>query len=136
MTTDDIIAAARSAIGIPFRHQGRTERGLDCAGLIIHVAKKLEIVYVDSDGYARQPSGGLLESMLDAQPCLERVADMQAGDVLLMRFAGEPQHLGIFTGQNIIHSWAQPGKVCEHGFIAPWPKRVVRIYRFKGLNHE
>ena len=136
MTPDDIIAAARTALDIPFKHQGRTARGLDCAGLLIHVPRKLDVDYTDAGGYGRTPSHGLLESMLDLQPGIERVAAAQTGDILLMRFTGEPQHLGIFTGSALIHSWAQPGKVCEHGFVAPWPKRVVRVYRFKGLSHE
>jgi cell wall-associated NlpC family hydrolase len=136
MTPDDIIAAARSALDVPFRHQGRTLRGLDCAGLIMHVARQLDIEYVDAGGYARQPSNGLLETMLDMQPSLERVSAMLPGDILLMRFTGEPQHLGIYAGKTLIHAWAQPGKVCEHDFIAPWPRRVVRIYRFKGVDHE
>lgn len=133
MTADDIITAARSALGVPFKHQGRSASGLDCAGLIVHVAQSLGLDYVDSDGYSRRPSGGLLESALDGQPCLERVARRQPGDVLLMRFTGEPQHLGIFTGETLIHSYANVGKVCEHRVDEAWARRIVRAYRFVGV---
>lgn len=137
MTADDIIAAARSALGTPFRHQGRTLAGLDCAGLVAHVCITLGVDYVDREGYARRPSNGQIEETLDAQPNIERVTGKpQAGDVLLMRFTGEPQHLAIYADPNIIHSYETVGKVCEHILDGKWARRIVRVYRFKGLSHE
>lgn len=132
MTPGDIVAAARALIGTPFRHQGRSDKGLDCAGVLITVARALGVEVVDVDGYSRRPSSGLLEATLDAQPALRRVglADMQAGDLLLMRFHGAPQHLGIFTGENLIHSYSAVGKVCEHRLDESWRARIVRVYRF------
>ena len=136
MTADDIVSAARACIDTPFMHQGRIpELALDCAGLIIAVAKAVGAEYVDVAGYSRFPSGGILESCLCSQPSLDIItgADKQAGDVLLIRFAGDPQHLAIFTGDTIIHSYASVGKVCEHVMDAAWEKRIVCAYRFKGL---
>ena len=67
MTPEDIIAAARLAIGTPFAHQGRTVGAkLDCAGLLAHVCQSLGKPVADQDGYSRRPSGGLLEAALDA----------------------------------------------------------------------
>lgn len=138
MTADDIIAAARSAIGTPFAHQGRTAgKCLDCAGLLIHVAGLLDVQTTDAGGYARRPSGGLLESMLDMQTGIERVTGQpQAGDLLLMRFMGQPQHLAVCAGETIVHAYEAVGKVCEHNFSPSWRSRVVRVYRFKELNYE
>ena len=134
MTADDILIAARSFLGTPFRHQGRIPGlALDCAGLVVSVAKEIGADYIDRPGYSRNPSGGLLESALDDQPCLERVTDRQPGDVLLMRFSGEPQHLAICAGDTIIHSYEAVGKVCEHRLASVWAARIVRVYRFKGL---
>lgn len=141
MMRDDILAAARAELGTPFRHQGRTPGwSLDCAGLVVTVASALGVDYSDQQGYSRHPSDGLLESALDAQPCLVRVAlaDMQAGDVLLMRFNADPQHLAIFAGwsdvyqaEGIIHAWLQAKKVCEHVLTDEWRSRIVRVYRFQ-----
>jgi cell wall-associated NlpC family hydrolase len=134
MMADDIIAAARGAIGTPFRHQGRIAGvALDCAGLVIHVAQSIGADYIDQTGYSRIPTNGLLESALDRQPCLMRVADNQAGDVLLMRFNGDPQHLAIFSGSTVIHSYSQVGKVCEHRYSEEWQARTVAVYRFRGI---
>lgn len=134
MTPEAIVAAARAALGTPFVHQGRqVGRALDCAGLVIHVAREIGAEYLDVDGYSTHPSQGLLESALDAQPCLERVAPSarQAGDVLLMRFAGDPQHLAICAGETIVHAYANVGAVCEHRLSDIWASRIVRVYRFK-----
>ena len=133
MNPNDIIAAARECIDTPFVHQGRLKGiALDCAGLLVCVAKTIGADYVDQQGYSRTPYGDTLVSILDDQPCLERVArdDMQAGDMLLMRFTGEPQHLAVFTGENVIHSYEAVGKVCEHLLDEEWSRRIVGVYRF------
>ena len=138
------VEIARAQIGTPFRHQGRTPGwALDCAGLVVHVAAELGLEYFDQQGYSRHPSDNLLESALDGQPCLRRVAldDMQPGDVLVMRFSGDPQHLAIYAGFNtdyqadgIVHALCQTGKsnskVCEHRLDDDWRSRIVRVYRF------
>lgn len=143
MTRDDILTAARAELDTPFRHQGRTPGwALDCAGLVVQVAAALGLDYADQQGYSRHPSDGLLESALDGQPCLERIAlaDMQAGDVLLMKFASDPQHLAIHAGwsavyqaEGIIHAWLLVKKVCEHVLTDEWRGRIVRVYRFRGV---
>lgn len=133
MTPETIIAAARELLEMPFRHQGRASTGkTDCAGVICHVAESHGLPYVDQTNYPRQPGGSRLESALDDQPCLMRVplSAKQAGDVLLMRFAGDPQHLAIFTGKTIIHAYETVGKVCEHDLDEAWARRIVRVYRF------
>lgn len=137
MTQEDIIAAARSALGTPFGHQGRVVGSkLDCAGLLHHTCTTLGQPVADQDGYGRRPSGGLLESALDAQPALVRVREKpQAGDFVLMKFETDkaPSHLGIVAGKTLIHAWAVARKVCEHDFDAEWQRRVVRVYRFREL---
>lgn len=136
MTAADILTAARACLNTPFVHQGRINGlALDCAGLIIHVAKTLGLPYEDHAGYARLPGNGLLEAALDQQPGLSRVFDLQAGDVILMKFGGDPQHLGICGGENIIHAYQPVGKVCEHTLTDAWRRRIVRIYRFNEVAH-
>ena len=136
MTADDILAAARQCLGTPFRHQGRlVGTGLDCAGVAIHVAREIGAGVIDVFGYGRTPANGQLEQSLDSQPCLERVlsADRQPGDVLLMRFTSEPQHLAIFAGDTIIHAYESAGLCCEHRLSSMWAARIVRVYRFRGI---
>ena len=141
MSREDIVFAARALIGTPFVHQGRRPRiALDCAGLVVAVAAEIGVAALDQQGYGQRPFNGLLQSALDEQPALKRVvpAEMQSGDIMLMRIAGEPQHLAIFAGYNpvcesetIIHAEIGAGKVCEHRLDDTWRSRIVCIYRFK-----
>ncbi|MBK8773093.1 MAG: C40 family peptidase [Rhizobiales bacterium] len=139
MTPDDVVFAARSAIGTPFVHQGRTVGvGLDCAGLLAYVASELQVKHNDLPAYPRRPSGRMLEATFEVHEkagVIDRVlvSDMRAGDILMMTFGGDPQHIAISAGDSIIHAWMQPGKVCEHRIDETWRKRIVRVYRFVGV---
>jgi cell wall-associated NlpC family hydrolase len=136
MTAEDIIAAARECIDTPFRHQGRKVRvGLDCAGLALHVANRVGLCTFDVRAYSRTPANNELENALDRQPCLLRLAsieDRMPGDLLLMRFKDDPQHLAIYTGNTIIHAYESVGICCEHMLSNRWAARIVRVYQFVG----
>lgn len=135
MTQDDILAIARSQLGTPFRHQGRVSgKALDCAGLAAYVARQLGAEYNEWPGYGRTPHRGLLQSVLDAQPCLLRVSDRQPGDILLMKWNKEPMHVAICAGDTVIHAYESVGKVCEHDLTPDWQARIVAVYRFKDLS--
>lgn len=135
---DRILPAARAVLETPFRHQGRDVRGLDCAGLIVHCADACGLTYFDQNDYPRQPGNGRLEAALEMQPCLVRipVATAQAGDVLLIKFKGDPQHLAIHAGETMIHAWETVGKVCEHGLNEWRSGKIVAAYRFVEADHE
>lgn len=134
MTADEIIAAARSQLRVKFRHQGRIAgQWLDCAGLVAYVADQIGADYNEWPGYGRSPHDGLLKTVLDEQPCLDRVYTRQPGDILLMRFGREPQHIAICAGDTVIHSYEAVGEVVEHTLDSIWAARIVGIYRFKGV---
>lgn len=132
-----VIEIARSTMGTPFRHQGRVVGvGIDCAGVLVHILRTLGLPHDDSRGYPRLPYEGLIESILDAQPSLVAYpkSQMQPGDVLLMRFRTEPQHVAICTGETIIHSYSAIGRVVEHRLSPVWRARIVKIYRITEPN--
>lgn len=131
---DRFIASARLQVGTPFVHQGRVPGvGLDCVGLTVHAASRAGFALVDQTGYGRSPANGMLEMALDYQDSLERVyGELEPGDILLMRFHREPQHLAIYTERDtIIHGYEGVTIVCEHRMSSDWVKRIVRVYRFK-----
>lgn len=132
ISPEAIIAVARLAIGTPFRHQGRKAGiGLDCIGLVRHIADAFGLPCKDRTDYAMTPGLGLLERGLDAQPCLEHIAAPEDGCVVLFRISRSPQHVAILSGTRLIHAWSNAGMVCEHEFDSGWRRRVVRCYRFK-----
>lgn len=141
MTSDDIVSTALLAKGTPFKHQGRVlGLGMDCAGLFVFICHTLEIPCLDATGYPRTPFGGELERQLDDQPVLRRidVGDAEKGDILVMRMTKQPQHIAIHAGDEsgypcVIHASEMHGGVVHHRIDELWRARVVRAYRFEGL---
>lgn len=133
MKADDIIRAAREQLRTPFCHQGRMPgKALDCAGLFVHVCSALGLPVQDVPAYGRTPYNGFLKACIARQPFLMPipVAEMEAGDVLLMRFTDEPQHIAIHAGDTVIHSYEKVGRVVEHRFASCWKSRVTDAFRF------
>lgn len=139
MTGKQVIDSARAMIGTPFLHQGRIPGvALDCAGLVVAVARQLGFDPVDVAGYSRTPFHGQLESHVAAQSCLEEVPlpQIAPGAIVVMRFTKEPQHLAIYAGDTIIHSYETVGQVCEHALSSAWRARIVRAFCFVGVSNE
>lgn len=131
----EILAVARQCLGTPFRHQGRQPgKGMDCVGVIAHTAQATGISQYDVTNYSRLPQGqAILEHLLKAGMTQIPPALAQAGDVLVMRFEREPQHLALVTDKGILHAYMQAGKVVEHRLDAVWRSRIVAAFQFPGV---
>jgi cell wall-associated NlpC family hydrolase len=130
-----VIAAARTCLGTPFRHQGRLpDRGLDCVGVIVVAARALGMAPADYRDYGRLPQGGLLEARL-ATAGLKAVDPAAAGpgDVLVFTFERWPRHVGLKTDRGLLHAWAQRRRVVEHSMTADWLARISGAFRFPGV---
>lgn len=104
---------ARSLVGTPFRHQGRSAQfGVDCVGLIILCA---EGRLVDVADYPEFGSKRLLREIV--KQMVPAGLKRQAGDVLLFtRNVDRPMHVGIAVDDkyvNIVHADASVGMVVE-----------------------
>ncbi len=127
---------AREYVATRWHHQGRVKGvGVDCIGLVICVASDLGLGDFSAEGYGRLPTGGRLRAGLTDAFDTVAIADMQPGDVVLMRFAGEPQHVAILSDMGgrlgMIHAHAAMRKVVEHGLDDVWRSRIVAVFRFK-----
>lgn len=142
----DVVAEARRWIGTPHRHQQRMRgEGVDCVGLVIGVARALRIVpaWFDVSGYPRQPDGSLLRECHRHMRELQR-EDMQPGDVIVVAFGPEPQHMGIVgdylhSGLSIIHAMDRPGgagKVVEHRLVLGTQMRFVGVFALPEVTRE
>lgn len=131
------IAEARTYVAeaVRFRHQGRSRRGVDCAGLLLVSMAAIGRPIVDLDAYGREPLGGELRAMMVAnlgEPVPK--AEMWPGDVVLMRFLGEPSHVGLigdylYGGLSLIHTFAQVRKVVEHRIDSEWNDYILEVFR-------
>ena len=139
-----IVDAARSMLGVPFVHQGRSPRGVDCVGLLVLVARQLGMRYRDNTTYGRCPNPRQLTDALSAS-CVQ-VAEVNAqhtpddvwklaqpGDVIAFwtARAGLPQHVAIRTERGILHTWANVRRVVEHGMTDHWRERVHSVWRYQ-----
>jgi cell wall-associated NlpC family hydrolase len=135
-THADIVAEARTWVGTPFKHQGRLKGiGADCGGLVLRVGQALGLLAYDvAPTYGRQPSGNDMRRI-----CAElfewRGAVWEPGDILLLAFTGEPQHVGIASDIGIIHVYAQVRRCVEHRLDAEWRARVRGVYAYRGLEN-
>ena len=135
ITRQDIVDAARTCLGTPFRHCGRDKvLGLDCIGLLVSVCKDLSIPHKDVLNYSRVPDGSTLTLNISSQ--LSSCSDPSTGDVLVFWTARPslPRHVAIIaTPTRIIHTWSDVGKVVEHELDEDWQRRICGSYRFPGI---
>ncbi len=139
---EHIVQIARSWLGTPFVHQGRVKgKGCDCLGLVLGVGAEAgvklqdrEITAFDSTGYSMNPDGAFLKGRLDVLLHSKSKAGIEAGDIFLMNFGSNPQHLGIFSDHThspalaIIHCYSQAGKVVEHRLNNYWFSKIEAVY--------
>lgn len=137
-TNSDIVRVAREYIGTPWIHQGRLKNvGVDCVGLLICTVRELLGECADIPGYDRMPDGTLLANLDDHLDRIE-IADAIPGNVIAMKFGGQPHHVAILGdyvhgGFSIIHSFARSGKVVETRLSPDFAKLIVATYRVRGI---
>lgn len=145
ITRAAVVAEARAWLGTPWQHQARARGvGVDCAGLVIGVARALGLVAADMDvsHYARMPDGRSL--LYHCDEWMRRVARTlaQPGDVLVMRFDEHPQHLAIAAdyahgGLAIVHALdsrdRKRARVVEHRLSPALRAKVVAAYVLPGV---
>lgn len=132
-----LVETARKYLNIPFHHQGRNEFGLDCAGLLIKSLHDINYTEFDTKDYGRIPMADKMLTIMRTYLYEKSILDgIDEGDIVLMRFEHDPQHVGIITilpdnRQGIIHSYQTIGKVIEHGFDSMWKNRVTNVFKLK-----
>lgn len=136
-----IVAEARSWLGTPWVHQHCAKGvGVDCAQLVMAVGEALGLLPagVATRDYGRHPDG-TIERMCAAH--LEPVArdDMKPGDVVVVRVATQPQHLGIVGdyqhgGLSIIHASGRASTgVIETRLMFARGFTFVSAHKFRGV---
>jgi cell wall-associated NlpC family hydrolase len=140
MTGANVVAAARTHLGTAWRHQGRMPGvALDCAGLLVVVARQLGLVHqaFDVNGYSRRPDGSM-EQLCDEH--LVRIAALELGAVLVLQTDKQPQHVGIVGDYwhgvdkfSLIHAADNAGRVIETRLMFARNLVLRGVYRFPGV---
>jgi cell wall-associated NlpC family hydrolase len=125
ITARDVVRVARSMIGVPFRHQGRSRvTGVDCVGLAIVTLQELGAVPRPFEimDYARHPNGGELA---------DRIA------LVAVRWKKELAHVAIVgrddNGMTLIHAYSRRNSVIEHGLRGRWFRYIDSAWALPGV---
>lgn len=128
---NEFMKHVRSCIGIKFQHQGRTEFGLDCAGVPIISFKKCGVEFIDLANYDRRPNQDDILNTLYNNGFFEiKFSDINIGDILLIEYDNNIQHIAVVSNLNptyIIHAITDK-KVSEH--ILSDNFKIRRCFRF------
>jgi len=136
MTREEIVDSARSWVGVPYLHQGRTRKGVDCIGLLACIAKQFQISDYDETDYGRRPSGLHMRRVLQDNLQPIALADLREADILHMATDNEPLHVAVVSRANplyIIHSSSDFGKVIEQRLDDVYVRRLRACYRIPGI---
>ena len=97
----DVVAWARRMVGVPFLHDGRDERGIDCWGLFLHFAQSFGVGvgdYCYQDGSCQEHAALFAENYHRHMLEIAR-ADARAGDIILFRNSIHGvNHIAVFLG--------------------------------------
>ncbi len=142
-TRAQIAEEARTWIDVPYVHQGYSKTwGCDCIGFVRAVGEEAgaldpsttERVAARYSGYSRETNqkrmGAALEEFL---VCIPKDT-ATTGDILWIKIAKSPRHLGIITEPGIvIHSDLLNGRVIEHGIDSSRVSVVIAAYKYPDI---
>jgi len=135
VTPEAIVAEARRWLGVPWRHQGRSRAGIDCAGLVVLVARTLKLSDHDSTGYTRRAQGQRFVEHFRAHMDGVAITDAAPGDVLVFADQAYPCHCGFLTERlgrpHLLHAHATRRKVIEEPYGGEWLRKVKFAFRFR-----
>lgn len=125
---------AEKYIGLPFADHGRAG-GFDCWGLVRHVLgaeRGLQLPdygtgYVDVGDHA-----GVMKSILDGlAEDWQRVAEPQAGALVIFNICGKPRHVGLLVSDTaFIHAPEGQTSRIERLADRMWSSRIEGFYVF------
>lgn len=137
----EIVAAARSMLGVKWQHQARGTDRTDCLGLVLYAAQGqgLENVDIPND-YERNGSPDAMLSVCRKHLVELERKDLQPGDLVVLRYP-TTNHIGIVGDYpvaghlSIIHAQASaPRCVVENRLDDEWMRMVraslVGCFRF------
>lgn len=136
MTAAAVLAEARACIGVPWRHLGRSQAGLDCIGLLWVAAIRAGLTLPEPPPYTREPQDHTLREQLhrhlDAVP-LPEAAD---GDVLLFNMGLYGAHVGLaathpaYAVPSVVHAHLPRRAVVEEA-LGPFLPGLTGAFRWR-----
>jgi cell wall-associated NlpC family hydrolase len=104
--------------------------GADCIGVVAGTALALGLPVRYRSNYSQTPDGSLRRELAEQCTLLDK---LEPGAVLLMAFMPEPHHVGIYTGEGIVHAYAQVRRCVFSPWEKYWAEKLRGIYRLPGV---
>ena len=108
------LTRAREALGVPFRLHGRDLAGMDCVGL---VAWAWDVGAPTGYALRASPAARIARELA----ALGFVRGEGPGAVVIVAPGPGQLHLGISTGDGVVHADAVARRVIERAAPLPWP---------------
>lgn len=122
---EQALARARILVGTRFVAQGRDPAiGLDCVGLALH-AYAIEAAGVSDDYRLSGAHRGAILAFARAKFRRVPQTRRRVGDLLLLRPGTAQWHLGIWTGDGLIHADIVSRRIVERPGPPDWPVAAV-----------
>jgi hypothetical protein len=104
---------------------------VDCVGLIIVVAQRCGLLPLKFEitDYGRLPTGELIPRI---QKYCSPLVEPMPGAMLAIKWNREVSHVGLYTGETLIHAFQKNGKVVEHSLGGKWPQRIDSAWALPG----
>lgn len=137
-----LVAQARTWLGVRWQHQGRSRAGVDCAGLVVEVARVTHGNTFDLRNYSVQASDETMLALCRQHMREVDVYALRPGHVVVMRF-GNQRHMGIITDYpvadgtlgraalGLLHAYAISRCVVEHRLDSVWRQRIFGAFELK-----
>lgn len=119
--SERFVNAARSYVGVPWEHLGRSRKGVDCVGLPVLAAADCGVKLKDVKVYKRTPHNGQLRKRIEealGKPIPR--ASWVPGDIVMIRMDGHEHHVAIlsryeggYLGFGLIHASGEHKTVIE-----------------------
>jgi len=142
-TPEQIVDYARTWLGTRWVHQGRSERGIDCAGLLVKTGQNFDLPHTDVHGYGRTPDVQFMKA-IRKHTLPVRPRHPVHGAIGIFNDTIMPCHTGIFAVDcngrvTVIHSESWPKRrVVEVGYDDSSQclrDRLVDIRLFMGVTY-
>jgi cell wall-associated NlpC family hydrolase len=131
------VEEARSFLGVPWKHLGRSRAGIDCVGLLMVAGERAGIVQkFEFTAYSRNPNGAGLLVEFDKYCNQKPLTEARPGDILITRdhSVAMPCHCGIidrrFDELRLIHAYARARRVVESR-LEDFKQLAIRLYEIK-----
>lgn len=132
-----VVAEARTYVGTLWVHQGRARTGIDCAGLVVEVARVTHGNTFDVRDYAPQAQDETMLALCDRLMDRVPAAAIAPGDVVVLRYERQ-RHMAIVgdyphapEALSLIHASSKHGRVVEHRLDSVWRRLIMAAYRLR-----